>query len=122
MLNLSDDRTVSTKAGNKLALEVPLGSGAVAPLPAIQWSIGDVKLEPEKEAEKAEYNSPLDKPFDKPFKKPDGAKQRVRIVNKSDSTALVLPNAAKCDAGVYTLTLTSEEGTATVDINVKVIG
>ena len=117
MLNLSDDRSVSTKAGNKLSIEIPI---AGEPAPAVQWSLGDLKLEPE--VEKVEYASPLDKPFDKPFKKPDGTRQRARIVNKPNSTAMVIPSAAKIDAGIYTLTLKSEAGTASVDINVKVIG
>ena len=77
-------------------------------------------MEPEKE--KAEYVSPLDKPFDKPFKKPDGGRQRVRVLNSPNKTALVIPEASKIDAGVYTLTLTSEGGSVAVDINVKIIG
>ena len=66
--------------------------------------------------------SPLDKPFDKPFKKPDGKAQRVRVVNTPGKTTLIIPSASKIDAGIYTLTLTSEEGSASVDISVKVIG
>ena len=117
MLNLAEDRSISTKAGNKIAIEVPFAGD---PAPLVQWSLGDLKLEPE--VEKTEYASPLDKPFDKPFKKPDGARQRARILNKSGSTALVIPTAAKIDAGIYTLTLKSESGSASVDINIKVLG
>ena len=34
----------------------------------------------------------------------------------------MIPTAAKIDAGIYTLTLTSETGVEVIDVSVKVIG
>ena len=52
-LNMGEDKSIITKAGNKVALEIPV-AGEPAPTPA--WSIGDIKLEPEKEKLAPEYN------------------------------------------------------------------
>ena len=50
---MGEDKSIITKAGNKVALEIPV-AGEPAPTPA--WSIGDIKLEPEKEKLAPEYN------------------------------------------------------------------
>lgn len=52
-LNMGEDKSIITKAGNKVALEIPV-AGEPAPTPS--WSIGDIKLEPEKEKLAPEYN------------------------------------------------------------------
>ena len=50
---MGEDKSIITKAGNKVALEIPV-AGEPAPTPS--WSIGDIKLEPEKEKLAPEYN------------------------------------------------------------------
>jgi len=50
---MGEDKSIITKAGNKVALEIPV---AGEPAPTSSWSIGDIKLEPEKEKLAPEYN------------------------------------------------------------------
>ena len=68
-----------------------------------------------------EFTNPLDRPFDKPFGQPGNPTQRCKITNYNGKTRLHIPQVTKADSGIYTLTLTSDAGKDTMDVNLKVI-